>query len=245
MERLSLEPALITNQIIQRDRHAELQCFLALIACSIENIIRDLDVLQHLGLVELSGAIQLPSSLDQKYNCSSCDCICDIARTVRGRITASLESIALEHERDISHSSVERIIIPEGFVLVDYILRQTTNKIKYLTYNRETIDCYTKKTIGLFLAERVKEELVQKSVDLQESHGLVIRLMQKARIENRSLRELFEEDPKVTRYITPEKLDMWLKPVQQNNFIENEVNRVISELRRRHRHIREKEMDHT
>jgi len=133
MKRLELEPALITNQIIQRDRHAELQCLLALIASTIEKISRELGDLQRTEIAELIETTQIPrSTILQKQNLSAIETICDLARVIRGSVNASLESIALEHERDLSNSSVERINIPKGFILTDYILRQITNIIKHL-----------------------------------------------------------------------------------------------------------------
>ncbi len=234
MERLKLEPALITNQIIQRDRHAELQCLLALIAGTMDKMGRELRNLQRTEIAEISEPVRSPSStMPQKLNPSNTERICGLARIIRGSVNASLESIALEHERDISNSGVERINIPEGFILTDYILRQMTGIVKDLSFDADNIERNLDMTLGLILTERVMIELVSKGVGRQEGHELMRRLALKAWKEKCSLRNVMEEDEEATRLITQAEMDEWLNP---HNYIGTSVEQVdiaVIELRKK------------
>jgi len=224
MERLKLEPALVTNQIVQRDRHAELQCLLALIAGTLDKMGREIRNLQRTEISEISELVRSPSStMPQKLNPSNTERICGLARVIRGSVNASLESIALEHERDISNSGVERINIPEGFILTDYILRQMTGIVKGLSMDSENIERNLNMTLGLILTERVMIELVAKGVGRQEGHELMRRLALKAWKEKRPLRQVMEEDEEATRLITTADMDEWLNP---HNYIGTSVEQV-------------------
>ncbi|MGD0804858.1 MAG: adenylosuccinate lyase [Candidatus Bathyarchaeia archaeon] len=234
MEKLRLEPALITNQIIQRDRHAELQCFLALIAGTMDKMGRELRNLQRTEIAEISEPIRSPSStMPQKLNPSNTERICGLARIIRGSVNASLESIALEHERDISNSGVERINIPEGFILTDYILRQMTSIVKGLSFDADNIERNLNMTLGLVLTERVMIELVAKGLGRQEGHELMRRLALKAWNEKRPLREVMEKDNEAMRLITPAEMDEWLNPHTYIGTSIKQVDRVIIELKKK------------
>ena len=234
MERLGLEPALITNQIIQRDRHAELQCLLALIAGTLDKMGRELRNLQRTEIAEISEPLRSPSStMPQKLNPSNTERICGLARIIRGSVNASLESIALEHERDISNSGMERINIPEGFILTDYILRQMTGIVKGLSFDSDNIERNLETTLGLILTERVMIELVSKGVGRQEGHELMRRLALKAWKEKRPLRQVMEEDEEATRLITPAEMDEWLNPHTYIGTSVEQVDRAVKILRKK------------
>jgi adenylosuccinate lyase len=234
MERLKLEPALITNQIIQRDRHAELQCLLALIAGTLDKMGRELRNLQRTEIAEISEPVRSPSStMPQKLNPSNTERICGLARIIRGSVNASLESIALEHERDISNSGMERINIPEGFILTDYILRQMTGIVKGLSFDSDNIEKNLNMTLGLILTERVMIELVSKGVGRQEGHELMRRLAFKAWKEKRPLRQVMEEDGEAMRLITPAEMDEWLNPHTYIGTSVEQVDRAVIELRKK------------
>jgi adenylosuccinate lyase len=234
MKKLNLEPALISNQIIQRDRHAELQCLLALIAGTLDKMGRELRNLQRTEIAEVSELVRSPSStMPQKRNPSNTERICGISRLIRGSVVSSLETIALEHEMDISNSSLERIIIPEGFILTDYILRQMTGIIKGLTFDPDNIERNLHMTLGLVLTERVMIELVSKGIGRQEGHELMSRLAAKSWKEKRTLREVMEEDPEASKLITQNELDEWLNPHNYIGTSVEQVGRVVSELKKR------------
>jgi adenylosuccinate lyase len=232
MERLKLEPALVTNQIVQRDRHAELQCLLALIAGTLDKMGREIRNLQRTEISEISEPVRSPSStMPQKLNPSNTERICGLARVIRGSVNASLESIALEHERDISNSGVERINIPEGFILTDYILRQMTGIVKGLSIDSENIERNLNMTLGLILTERVMIELVARGVGRQEGHELMRRLALKAWKEKCPLRQVMEEDEEATRLITPADMDEWLNPHNYIGTSVEQVDRAIEKLK--------------
>ncbi|MDP2899919.1 MAG: adenylosuccinate lyase [Candidatus Bathyarchaeota archaeon] len=234
MKRLRLEPALVTNQIIQRDRHAELQCLLALIAGTMDKVGRELRNLQRTEIAEISEPIRSPSStMPQKLNPSNTERICGLARIIRGSVNASLESIALEHERDISNSGMERINIPEGLILTDYILRQMTGIVNGLSFDADNIERNLNMTLGLILTERVMIELVSKGVGRQEGHELMRRLALKAWNEKRPLRQVMEEDEEATNLITPAEMDEWLNPHTYIGTSVEQVDRAVTELRKK------------
>ncbi|OGD61475.1 adenylosuccinate lyase [Candidatus Bathyarchaeota archaeon RBG_13_52_12] len=232
MERLKLEPALVTNQIVQRDRHAELQCLLALIAGTLDKMGREIRNLQRTEIAEVSEPARSPSStMPQKLNPSNTERICGLARVIRGSVNASLESIALEHERDISNSGVERINIPEGFILTDYILRQMTGIVKGLSIDSENIERNLNMTLGLILTERVMIELVAKGIGRQEGHELMRRLALKAWKEKRPLRQVMEDDEEAMRLIPPADMDEWLNPHNYIGTSVEQVDRAIDKLK--------------
>jgi adenylosuccinate lyase len=232
MERLGLESATITNQIIQRDRHAELQCLLALIAGTLDKIACELRNLQRTEIAEVSEAILSPSStMPQKRNPSNTERISGLARVIRGSVAPSLENISLEHERDISNSSLERIIIPEGFILTDYILRQMTSIIKDLTFNPDNIDRNLEMTLGLILTERIMMELVAKGFGRQEAYELMRRFAMKSWNEKRPLREVIKDDPKSSRLITSLERENWLNPRTYIGTSVEQVDQAVAKLR--------------
>jgi adenylosuccinate lyase len=193
---------------------------------------RELRNLQRTEIAEISEPVRSPSStMPQKLNPSNTERICGLARIVRGSVNASLESIALEHERDISNSGMERINIPEGFILTDYILRQMTGIVKGLTFDSDNIERNLEMTLGLILTERVMIELVSKGVGRQEGHELMRRLALKAWAEKRPLRQVMEEDEEATRLVSPAEMDEWLNPHTYIGTSVEQVDRVVKILK--------------
>jgi adenylosuccinate lyase len=234
MERLGLEPALISNQIIQRDRHAELQCLLALIAGSLDKIGRELRNLQRTEIAEISEPDRSPSStMPQKLNTSNTERICGLARIIRGSVNASLENIALEHERDISNSSLERINIPEGFILTDYILRQMTGIIHGLTFDNDNIQKNLDLTLGLILTERIMIELTSKGIGRLKAHEMMRRLALKSWKEKRPLKEIMQNDDEALKIISNKELEQWLNPTTYIGTSVEQVDRVVALLKPR------------
>jgi adenylosuccinate lyase len=234
MERLGLEPALISNQIIQRDRHAELQCLLALIAGSLDKIGRELRNLQRTEIAEISEPDRSPSStMPQKLNTSNTERICGLARIIRGSVNASLENIALEHERDISNSSLERINIPEGFILTDYILRQMTGIIHGLTFDNDNIQKNLDLTLGLILTERIMIELTSKGIGRLKAHEMMRRLALKSWKEKRPLKEIMQNDDEALKIISNKELEQWLNPTTYIGTSVEQVDRVVAFLKPR------------
>jgi len=234
MERLGLEPVMISNQIVQRDRHAEMQCNLALIAGTLDKIGREIRNLQRTEIAEVSEPVRSPSStMPHKRNPNRTERICGLSRVIRGSVVSSLETIALEHERDISNSSLERVNIPEGFILTDYILKQMTSILEGLVFDYENIRRNLDFTLGLCLTERVMLELVKKGIGRQRAHEMLRRLAMECWDERRSLREVMLEDDEVGKMVTKADLDDWLKPENYIGTAVEQVDRVVETLRAR------------
>jgi len=231
MERLSLEPDLITNQIVQRDRHAELQCLLALIAGTLDKMAREIRNLQRTEIAEVSEPARSPSStMPHKRNPNVSERICGISRIIRASVIPALETIALEHERDISNSSVERITIPEGFILTDYILRQMTEIIEGLEFNYENIRRNLDYTLGLCMAEKVMMELVKKNVGRQDAHEALRRASIRAWSGRKRLEEAILEDETLSKHVTLGELRSWLNPENYLGTAMEQVDMVVSKI---------------
>jgi len=237
MERLRLKPALISNQIIQRDVHAEAQSFLALVAGTLDKMALEIRNLQRNEVAEVFEAFRRDqvgsSTMPHKRNPHKSERVCGLARVIRAGVSASMETIALWHERDLSNSSLERITIPEGFILTDYILRQMISLLKGLVFDYENIERNLNMGLGLCLTERVMLELVRKGVGRQEAHEMMRRLAMKCWDEKRSLKELMLEDTEASTLATEEELDDWLNPRNYLGTALEQVDLVIKELKPR------------
>jgi adenylosuccinate lyase len=174
---LAVDP--ISNQVIQRDRHAHLMTTLALIGCSLEKMAQEI---RHLQRTELSEAFepfgtgqQGSSAMPHKRNPELCERICGLARVLRGFAVTSMENVALWHERDISHSSTERIIFPDGFTLLHYMLHIFTGVIEGLEVDKERMRANLDLTGGLVFSQRILLALIDKGVDRQKAYKMVQR----------------------------------------------------------------------
>ena len=196
MKELGLEAAKASNQVIQRDRHAEVLCVLALLAALLEKISKEIRNLQRTEILEISepfGKKQVGSSaMPFKRNPHKSERICSLARLVRANTITALENIALEYERDITNSANERAIFGESFVAVDYMTLQLTKILEGLEFFPENIKRNLELTHGLIMAERLMIALSEK-MGRQEAHELVRTLSQEAFAGKKHLKELVIE----------------------------------------------------
>lgn len=176
---LGLLVAPISSQIIQRDRHAHLVSTLALIGCSLEKMAQEI---RHLQRTELSEAFepfaagqQGSSAMPHKRNPELCERICGLARLLRGFALTAMENVALWHERDISHSSTERILFPDGFTLLHYMLHTFTAVMAGLEVRPERMLANLEMTGGLVFSQRILLALIDKGLDRQQAYQLVQR----------------------------------------------------------------------
>jgi adenylosuccinate lyase len=176
---LGLQVDSISSQIIQRDRHAHLVTTLALLGCSLEKMAQEI---RHLQRTELSEAFepfgagqQGSSAMPHKRNPELCERICGLARLLRGFAVTAMENVALWHERDISHSSTERILFPDGFTLLHYMLHTFTGVMAGLEVRRERMLANLQMTGGLVFSQRILLALIDKGLDRQEAYILVQR----------------------------------------------------------------------
>ena len=166
--RLGLHPAPVSTQIIQRDRHAEFMTTLALIGCTLDKFATELRNLQRTEIMEVEedfGVGQKGSSaMPHKRNPITSERISGLARILRGNALAAMENVALWHERDITHSSVERVIIPDSCILLDYMLHLFNNIMENLNIYPDNMRQNVDKTLGLVFSQRVMLSLVEKGV---------------------------------------------------------------------------------
>lgn len=212
MEELGLEPDPVTNQVVQRDRHAEVLCVLALCAALLEKIAKEIRNLQRTEIMEVSEGFaekQVGSStMPHKRNPHKSERVCSLARIVRANSLTALENIALEHERDLTNSANERAIFAESFIALDYMALETTKILGSLVFYPENIRRNLELTKGLVMAERVMIHLVDSGkMGRQEAHELVRELSQRAFAEKRNLKDLLVEKKVLDRATSEELFD--------------------------------------
>ena len=208
--RLNLEPAPIASQVISRDRHANYVSALALIAATLEKIALEIRHLQRTEVREAEepfGAGQKGSSaMPHKRNPVTCEQICGLARVVRSNVQAAFEDIALWHERDISHSSVERIILPDSTILVDYMLSKTHWLIDALRVSPERMQSNLELTKGLIFSGQLLLDLSAAGMLREHAYKVVQRHAMQAWEEGTSFRDAIESDPEIRNHLNPQQI---------------------------------------
>jgi len=203
--RLGLEPAPVSTQVIQRDRHAQFVTTLAIIAASLEKFALEIRHLQRTEVREVEepfGAGQTGSSaMPHKRNPELTERICGLSRVIRGHALTALENVALWHERDISHSSTERVILPDSCILLDYMLQLFTNVMARLEVYPERMKQNLEMTKGLIFSQRVLLALIEKGMSRQQAYEIVQRNAMRVWKENAAFRDLLGADPEVTRLL--------------------------------------------
>src|SRR5262245_11327527 len=200
-ERLGLEPAPASTQVLQRDRHAAVLSALAAAAASLERFATEI---RHLARTEVRE-VQEPfgkgqkgsSAMPHKRNPVVAERICGLARVVRGAAAVGLENVALWHERDISHSSAERVVIPDAFLALDYMLDRFTWLVEGLVVRADQMRRNVDSSHGLFFSQRVLLALVDAGLPRDDAYRLVQRNAMRAWDEEQDFRALVEADPEI------------------------------------------------
>jgi len=209
--KLMLTPAPVSSQVLQRDRHAQFVTTLAIISSSLEKFATEIRGLQKTETREVEEPFEAgqtgSSAMPHKRNPELCERICGLARLVRGYALASMENIALWHERDISHSSTERIILPDSCLLLDYSLAIFTSIMKGLQIYPQRMKRNMELTKGLIFSQRVMLALIDKGLSRQEAYELVQRNATKAWKGNRNFLSLLKADSEVTASLPPGELE--------------------------------------
>jgi adenylosuccinate lyase len=210
-ERLGLEPAAVSSQVIQRDRHAFYVATLAVIASTLDKIATEI---RHLQKTEVREAEEFfsekqkgSSAMPHKRNPVTCEQISGLARVIRGNVQAAMEDVALWHERDISHSSVERVILPDSTILLDYLLSKTTKLIDTLLVYPERMLRNLHSTGGLVFSGQLLLDLVEAGVLREDAYRIVQRNAMQAWREEKNFRELVYADPEITSKVKRQTLD--------------------------------------
>jgi len=209
--KLGLVPAPVSTQVLQRDRHAQFVTTLAIIASSLEKFATEIRGLQKTETREVEEPFAAgqtgSSSMPHKRNPELCERICGIARLVRGYAMTSLENIALWHERDISHSSTERIILPDSCLVVDYALALFTSIMQGLQVYPRKMKRDIELTKGLIFSQRVMLALIDKGLSRQKAYEMVQRNAMKAWKGNKNFLALLKSDPEVTAVLPHGELE--------------------------------------
>lgn len=235
MRDLGLNSVLVSNQVIQRDRYAEFLLLLALIAETLNKIATEIRNLQRSEIGEVSegfGKMQVGSStMPHKRNPIYAERICGLSRVIKGNAVTSLENIPLWHERDLTNSSCERIIIPEACVLIDYILNLSIDLIDNLVFDSGAIERNLKLSQGRIMSESVMMSLVEKGVGRQEAHELVRECAMESHSKGMPLRDILMGNPEIRRYLNEDEIRRSLDPRRYVGTAVEQVDRVLSKLR--------------
>ncbi|MBU1870131.1 MAG: adenylosuccinate lyase [Candidatus Omnitrophica bacterium] len=209
--KLGLKPAKISTQIIQRDIYAVFVCRLAIVAASLEKFATEIRHLQRTEVLEAEepfGKGQKGSSaMPHKRNPVICERICGLARLLRGNAVVSLDNVALWHERDISHSSNERVIFPDSTLALDYMLNKMIQVIEGMTVYPENMLANLVKTHGLIFSQRVLLELMEKGLPRMRAYDFVQRCAMKTWKEGSDFKANLLSDSDVPKYLSAKELD--------------------------------------
>jgi adenylosuccinate lyase len=209
--RLQLNPAKVASQVIQRDRHAELLSALAITAASLERFALEIRGLQktEIGEVEepFAKGQKGSSAMPHKRNPIGCEQICGLARLLRANAHAALENVALWHERDISHSSVERVILPDSFIALDHMLRRFTRITRGMVVHPDRMRENLNRSRGVVFSGTVLLELARKGVSREQAYEWVQRNAMRSFAEGRDFKALLLDDPDITRVLATSEIE--------------------------------------
>ena len=221
-KKLKLKPPLASTQIVQRDRHAEFLTTLAVIASSLEKFATEIRNLQRTEIWEVEEPFAKgqkgSSAMPHKKNPITCERIAGLARVVRGNALAGLENVALWHERDITHSSVERVILPDSCILVDYMLQMFSKVMAGLVIFPQNMRKNIEKSEGLFFSQRILLALTEKGLTREEAYGIVQTAAMKARNSGRNFKEEILESREALKHLSPAEID---KIFDLRNYLKN------------------------
>jgi len=209
-KRLGLQVTPVASQVIQRDRHAHYLGALALIAATLEKIALEIRHLQRTEVREaeehFSGEQRGSSAMPHKRNPVTSEQVCGLARLVRGNMGVAYENVALWHERDISHSSVERVILPDSTILVDYMLAKMTALVSQMRVFPERMLRNLESTHGLVFSGQLLQDLVEKGMPRDDAYKAVQENAMAAWESESSFRERVEKDARITKFLNTKEL---------------------------------------
>jgi len=235
--RLGLRTAAVSSQVIQRDRHAHYLGTLAVVGSTLDKIATEIRHLQRTEVREAEeyfGRKQKGSSaMPHKRNPVTCEQISGLARVVRANAQAALENVALWHERDISHSSVERVILPDSTILVDYLLNKTTALVDTLVVYPKRMLENLESTRGLVFSGQLLLDLAASGVPREEAYRMVQRHAMRAWEKGLNFRELVEKDKKIASRLSRRQLDGAFELKRQLRNVDKIFARVFGEEKRK------------
>jgi adenylosuccinate lyase len=230
-QRLGLQVAPVASQVIQRDRHAHYVSILALIAAMLEKIALEIRLLQRTEVREAEehfGNEQRGSSaMPHKRNPVNSEQMCGLARLVRGNMLAAYENIALWHERDISHSSVERVILPDSTILVDYMLSKMTQLVSQMRVFPERMLSNLESTRGLVFSGQLLQDLIEKGMPRDDAYKAVQENAMAAWETDTSFHERVAKDARISKFLSPRELEQTFDLKRQLRSVDKIFDRVF------------------
>ncbi|MFW9894769.1 MAG: adenylosuccinate lyase [Candidatus Thorarchaeota archaeon] len=216
MQKLDMNPVLIANQVIQRDRHAEIIILTSLIGQTLAKIARENRVLQRNEIAEMFEPFKEKqvgsSTMPQKRNPHKSERICSLARVLKSNVIPALDNIVLEDERDLTNSASERVIFAENFILLDYMIKGLLNNLQGLEFDLVKIEDNLNLTKGACLTEKVMVQLVNKGIGRQQGHELLRKSAILARKENRFMEDILFEQEIIKKHFSKEELSNLFDP---------------------------------
>jgi adenylosuccinate lyase len=229
---LGLTPAPVASQVIQRDRHAELLSAIAITGASLEKFAVEVRGLQKTEIGEVEEGFAKgqkgSSAMPHKRNPIGCEQVTGLARLLRANAVAAFENVALWHERDISHSSVERVIIPDSFITLDHMLRRFTKIVRALVVHPERMRENLERSRGIVFSGTVLLELAQRGISREQAYQWVQRAAMRSHDEQLDFKTLLREDAEVMGVLAPDDLDRAFDLGQQLRHVGPIVDRVLA-----------------
>jgi adenylosuccinate lyase len=224
---LGLKPVLIANQIIQRDRHAEVILLTSMIGQTLSKISREQRVLQRNEIAEMFEPFKKSqvgsSTMPHKRNPHKSERICSLARVLKSNVIISLDNMVLEDERDLTNSASERVVFSENFIFLDYMISELTIILKGVVFNKDNIERNLNLTKGACLAEKIMIELVNRGIGRQDAHELLRLSAIKSIDEDKFMKDILIENKEIKGKFSQEELDDLLNP---HNYIGKAIEQV-------------------
>ncbi|MHA1819352.1 MAG: adenylosuccinate lyase, partial [Promethearchaeota archaeon] len=237
MDILDLEPVIIANQVVQRDRHAEVILLTTLIGGTIDKIARELRILQRSEIAEMFEPFKKKqvgsSTMPHKRNPHKAERLCSLSRIIKSNYYIALENMTLEDERDLTNSASERVLFPENFILLDFALKQLISILSNPEFNYKNIQKNLNLTKGAFLAEKIMVKLVEKGIGRQDGHELLRKAAIESRETDSSLKEILLKNPIIKERFNEEELDEMLEPKNYIGMAVEQVENLVNILKKK------------
>lgn len=208
--KLGLNPAPISTQVLQRDRHAEYMTTIAIVGCSLEKLATEIRGLQKTETLEVQESFSAgqkgSSAMPHKRNPITCEKIAGLSRILRGNALAAMENVALWHERDITHSSVERVIFPDSTILLDHMIVSMQAVIKNLVVMDDNMKNNLERSRGMVFSQGLLLKLVQKEITREEAYALVQEAAKTVWENGKTLQDAVLADKRILKYLTPKEV---------------------------------------
>ena len=239
INKLDLNPVLIANQVIQRDRHAEVIFLTALIGQTLAKIARENRILQRNEIAEMFEPFKKEqvgsSTMPHKRNPHKSERICSLARILKSNVITALDNIVLEDERDITNSASERVIFAENFILLDYMIEQLLQNLKGIEFNEIKIEENLNLTKGACLTEKIMVQLVNRGIGRQESHEILRQASIKAWEENLYIKDILIENTQIREKFSKEELREIFDPHKYIGQAVEQVNNLVRHLKSKYK----------